>query len=82
MYSASDLAYYNQGDKFPKVIVTNINTSIDRVLLPTMSEVQDDSQRVKNMTRRAIKTSIYVMASLMVGLAFCAKPIVQLVLTE
>lgn len=82
MYSASDLAYYNQGDKFPKVIVTNINTSIDSVLLPTMSEAQDDSQRVKNMTRRAIKTSIYVMAPLMVGLAFCAKPIVQLVLTD
>ena len=36
MYSSADLAYYNQGDKFPKVIVTNINTSIDSVLLPTM----------------------------------------------
>lgn len=82
MYSASDLAYYNQGDKFPKVIVTNINTSIDSVLLPTMSEVQDDPQRVKNMTRRAIKTSIYIMAPLMLGLAFCAKPIVQLILTD
>lgn len=37
MYSSSDLAFYNQADKFPKVIVTNINTSIDSVLLPTMS---------------------------------------------
>ena len=25
-YTSADLAYYNQGDKFPKVIVTNINT--------------------------------------------------------
>ena len=24
-YSSADLAYYNQGDKFPKLIVTNIN---------------------------------------------------------
>ena len=39
LYSSADLAYYNQGDKFPKVIVTNINTSIDSVLLPTMSNV-------------------------------------------
>ena len=30
IYSSSDLAYYNQGDKFPKVIITNINTSIDK----------------------------------------------------
>lgn len=82
MYSSSDLAFYNQGDKFPKVIVTNINTSIDSVLLPTMSSVQDDRERVKNMTRRAIKTSTYVMAPLMMGMAFCAEPIVNLVLTD
>lgn len=82
MYSSSDLAFYNQGDKFPKVIVTNINTSIDSVLLPTMSSAQDDRERVKNMTRRAIKTSTYVMAPLMMGMAFCAEPIVRLVLTD
>lgn len=82
MYSATDLAYYNQGEKFPKLIVGNINSSIDSVLLPTMSNAQDDKERVKNMTRRAIKTSTYIMAPLMMGLAFCAEPIVKLVLTD
>lgn len=82
IYTSADLAYYNQGDKFPKLIVTNINNSIDSVLLPTMAEAQDDSERVKKMTRRAIKTSTYIMAPLMIGLAFCAKPIVRLLLTE
>ena len=82
MYSSADLAYYNQGDKFPQLIINNINTSIDSVLLPVMSSVQDDRERVKNMTRRAIKTSIYIMAPLMMGLAFCAEPIVKLVLTD
>ena len=81
-YSSADLAYYNQGDKFPKLIVTNINNSIDSVLLPTLSSAQDDRERVKNMTRRAIKTSTYIMAPLMMGLAFCATPIVRLILTE
>ena len=82
MYSSADLAYYNQGDKFPSVIANNINTSIDSVLLPTMAGVQDDASRVKSMTRRAIKTSTYIMAPLMMGLAFCAEPIVRLVLTD
>lgn len=82
MYSSADLAYYNQGDKFPQLIINNINTSIDSVLLPVMSSVQDDRERIKNMTRRAIKTSIYVMAPLMMGLVFCAEPIVKLVLTD
>lgn len=82
VYSTADLAYYDQGEKFPKVIVTNINSSIDSVLLPSMSSEQDDRERVKNMTRRAIKTSTYIMAPLMMGLAFCAEPVVTLVLTE
>lgn len=82
MYTSADLAYYNQGDKFPKIIVTNINTSIDSVLLPTMSKSQDSSDKVKSMTRRAIKTSTYIMAPLMLGLAFCAKTIVSLILTD
>lgn len=82
MYSSADLAYYDQGLKFPNVIAININTSIDSVLLPTMSNAQDDRARVKAMTRRAIKTSTYIMAPLMMGLAFCAEPIVRLVLTE
>lgn len=82
MYSSADLAYYNQGDKFPSVIANNINTSIDSVLLPTMASAQDEPARVKSMTRLAIKTSTYIMAPLMMGLAFCAEPIVRLVLTD
>lgn len=82
MYSSSNLAFYNQGDKLPAVVVNNINTSIDSVLLPTLAEEQDDRERVKNMTRRAIKVSTYIMAPLMMGLAFCATSIVELILTE
>ena len=82
LYAPSDLAQYNQGEKFPKLIVTNINTSIDSVLLPTMSKEQDNSEHVRNMTRRAIKTSTYIMMPCMVGLAVCAKPLVSLILTD
>lgn len=81
-YSKSDLAQYNQGQKFPQFIVSNINTSIDSVLLPTMSKEQDNTETVKNMTRRAIKTSTYIMMPIMTGLAVCAESIVKLLLTD
>ena len=82
MYSSNDLAQYNQGQKIPQLIITNINTSIDSVLLPTMSRQQDHPENIKNMTRRAIKTSSFIIMPLMVVLAVCAEPLVQLVLTE
>lgn len=82
LYTSADLAYYNQGRKFPNLIVVNINVSIDSVLLPAMSCVQDDRERVKSLTRRAIKVSTFLMAPMMMGLLFCAEPIVKLILTE
>lgn len=81
-YTAKDLAFYNQGHLFPNVIVANINTSIDSVLLPAMSAEQDDKERVRAMTRRAISISTYIMMPMMMGLAVCAEPLVRLVLTE
>lgn len=81
LYTKSDLAFYNEGFKFPNTIVTNINSSIDSVLLPTMSNAQDDVALVKRMTQRAIKTSTYIMMPMMMGLAVCAKPLVELILT-
>lgn len=82
IYSSADLAYYNEGKKFPNLIVTNINTSIDSVLLPAMSNEQDNRDKVKSMTRRSIMVSCYIMAPLMIGLACCASNIVTIVLTE
>ena len=81
-YTSEDLAYYNRGRQFPSLIVENINASINSVLFPTMSQAQDNRVRLKEMTRRAIKTSTYIMAPMMMGMAFCAEPIVRLLLTE
>jgi len=81
-YTDEDLAFYNRGTQFPKFIVTNINTSIDSVLFPAMSAEQNNRERVRTMTRRAIKTSTYLMMPLMMGLAVCAEPIVSLILTD
>lgn len=82
IYSSSDLAYYNRGQQFPNFIVNNINSSIDSVLFPVMSSVQDDREKIKNMTRKSIKISVYVMAPMMMGLAFTAETVVRLVLTD
>ncbi len=82
VYTPEELAFYNKADQFPKLIVTNINSSIDSVLLPTLSQEQDNRDRIKAMTRRAIRTSTYIMSPLMIGLTVCARPVILLLLTE
>lgn len=82
VYSSEDLAFYNRGRQFPDLIVSNINTSIDSVLFPALSNEQDNSDKVRDMTRRSIKVSTYIMAPLMMGLFACADTVVSLVLTD
>ena len=82
MYTKTDLAHYNQGEKYPHYFVTNLNASIDSVLLPTMSKAQDSPEMVLNMTRRAIKISTYIIMPIMMGLAVCAEPLISLLLSE
>lgn len=81
-YTASDLAYYNRGQQYPQLVVANVNTSISSVLFPVISKNQENLYTVKKMTRRAIKTSSYVMWPLMFGLAIISKPLVLLMLTD
>lgn len=82
IYTKEQLSFYNEGDKLPKVFVTNINASIDSVLLPALSKEQDDKVKVKEMTRRSIKTSVFALAPLMMGLAFTANNAVSFILTD
>ncbi len=82
VYSSTDLAYYNRGQQFPNLIITNVNTAIDSVLFPAMASEQDDLSRVKAMTRRSIKVSSFVIWPAVIGLAACAEPIVRILLTD
>ena len=82
VYSSEDLAFYNKGQHLPDIIIINVNSSIDSVLLPTMSATQNDREALKSMTRRSIQISTYVMAPLLLGMAACATPLIRLLLTQ
>jgi O-antigen/teichoic acid export membrane protein len=82
MYTSSTLGYYNRGQQFPKVIVSNIDGSIQSVMLPTLSAHQDDKKKVKDMMRRAIMTSSFLIFPMMIGMAVVAEPLVKIVLTD
>lgn len=82
VYSPAMLGYYNRGDQFPKVIVSNFNGSIQLVIFPALASVQHDKVRVKEIMRRAIMMSSYIVFPAMIGLIVISEPMIKLVLTE
>lgn len=82
LYTADSLAFYNRGYMIPNVFVGNVNTAIDSVLFPVLSGEQSSREKVRNMTRRSIRISSYVMWPIMLGIAACARPLVLVLLTD
>jgi len=82
MFSSSMLGHYNRGSQFPGIIVTNIDGSIQSVLLPVLSSEQNNIPRVKSMARRAVVTSTFVIFPMMFGLFVIAEPLVKILLTD
>ena len=82
IYTMADLAYFNRGNQFPGLIISNINTTISNVVFPAMAEVNDDISRLKTVTRRAMKITAYLVFPLMIGLMSVANSLILVLLTE
>lgn len=82
MFSPEILGFYNRGEQFPNLIISNINGSIQSVMLPTLASHQDNRQRVKELVRRSIVTSSFIVFPMMVGMAVIAEPLVKILLTD
>lgn len=80
-YTSEDLAYYNKGINYPKLLALNIVTSINTALFPIMSNIQDP-KALKHLVRKFNRISAFVMTPMMLGLAALGQVFVELFLTE
>ena len=82
VFGSADLAFYDQGRKYPALFVNNLNSSINKVMLPAYSKKQDDLVQLKNMLRKSIRVGIYLLAPLLIGFAVISNNFVSLILTD
>lgn len=81
-YSPSMLGYYDKGSMLPNQVISNINSSIQNVMLSALSRQQGDLERCKQMVRRAMQLSCFLIFPMMAGLAATAETVVAILLTE
>lgn len=81
-YNSETLGFYNRGKQFPQFIINAVNGAVRSVMLPAMAKNQDDKAAVKNMTRKSITLSSYILFPVMLGLAAVAAPLIEVLLTD
>lgn len=82
VYTPADLAFYNRGNQFPSLFITNISSSINTVLFPAMSKLQDKKEELKLFSKNALIFSSYIIFPLLMGLMGISKTLVIILLTD
>lgn len=81
-YSSETLGHYTRAEQFATIFSSNITTIVQRVSLPVMSEIQDNTHRLVAAYRRIIKSTMLLTLVLMFGLAAVAKPMIYVLIGE
>lgn len=81
-YSDNSISYYNKGIQIPNVVLSTVNASITTVMFPVMSEIQGETEKLKDALKNSIKLSAYVIMPMMLGLMIVSEPLVTLLYTE
>ena len=81
-YSEDMLGSFNRGEQFPKLVVSNLSSAIQSVLLPAMSKKQESKEDVKSLLKSSVRLSTFVVAPMMCGLAAVSDNLILLLLGE
>ncbi len=82
IYNTEQLALYNKGNSFPTLISNNVSGPIQSVTFPALSLVQDDKSRLKEMTKKTLITTSYVLWPMLFGMAAVATPMITILITD
>ncbi len=82
VFKASDLGYYSRAHDFSDFPSANLTTVIQRVTYPVLCTIQDDDLRLRDVYRRFLRLSAFIVFPLMIGLAALARPVVLVFLKK
>lgn len=81
-YSSTQLGYYNRGQLIPTILVENAANTINGVMFPAMSSIQDDRERLLVLVRKMVSIVAFVVFLLISLLLPLSHDIVIVLLTE
>ena len=79
-YQPIQLGYFTRANQFAALFSSNLTNIVQRVSFPALSELQDDSIKLKEAYVKVIKLTMLVTFTLMMGLAAIAEPMIEILI--
>lgn len=80
--SAKELGYYTQGTQFTDLIFKTINAMVEKVLLPSLSIIQDQKEVLIRYSKNIIKVVSIFVTPIFFILIVIAEPLISVLLTD
>ncbi|MDR0866639.1 MAG: lipopolysaccharide biosynthesis protein [Candidatus Symbiothrix sp.] len=81
-FSSAQVGYYNRGLQMPTVVSGTVSSTLESVVYPVMTSVQDDRKLLLSIYRRLIRVVSFLIIPAMIGLVIISEPFVRYFLTE
>lgn len=81
-YSAVDLGYYSRAGSYASLPANIFQSVLGSVSFPVLCSNNNDDARLKDVYRRLIRVSGYVVFPMLIGLAELAKPVILVLITD
>lgn len=81
-YSADSLGFFNKGQMFPRTIMQTINGSVENVMFPVYSDMQNEKDEMGKTILENAKMISFFVFPMMMGLFAVSYEVISLLLTE
>lgn len=82
MYNAKDLGNYTRAQQFADLPANNLNSIVQRVTFPLLSEIQEDDKRLTAVFLKLFETTSLIIFPLMFMITAMASPLIIVLLGE
>lgn len=81
-FNSADLGYYTRANMFKNLVSEQLTSSIQKVSLPLMSDIQSEEERLKLIFHKLVKTVLFISCFFLVGLATVSENLILSLLGE
>ena len=82
VYTPDKLAFYDKGYSYSALVTQVVNTSLSSVLLPVFSREQDNMIQLRDVVRKSVRMSAFIMIPILTFVAVTSESFVFIVLSE
>ena len=79
-FSPAEVGFFNQGNHISKLPMQIVNDVVLKVNYPILSELQDDNKRLIQTYKKLLRTPMFILFPILVGLCAVAHPLIEVLL--